>query len=270
MRIVVLWNILRYMISLTKFFFLKDTLNYSIIYLIKQIFGSLLQKGTMWQFWYLGTLILLYVLMPGLSLAVKMFKKKIDYFAYILWGIMAVSCVTIQICSMISGRALQQSVIQTFRLWSWLQYFLLGGLMPHIFPVVLKKILLRMHLLLLAIASVFIVNYQYFIGKYVLNNWFAEYFYDSIFVIIWVFIFFTFMLRIQIPSRYKKLVTVLSGCTLGVYIIHPMVMTLVRHILFVDNFIIAVIYFVVVLMISFIIVYFLEKFDFVKRWLFML
>ena len=80
---------------------------------------------------------------------------------FLLWGAAILCSVTMQTFSVFQGKSVQQHIIQTFRLWCWIQYFILGGLVPHIQPVLMKKLSDKQHLLLLCISSIFIVWYQY-------------------------------------------------------------------------------------------------------------
>ena len=270
-RIVVLWNIIRFLISLSGILIGKNISEYSITYLITQILKSLLQKGKMWHFWYLGALILIYLflfLFNGLYKNISLFNNKKLYYMFLLWGAAILCSVTMQTFSVFQGKSVQQHIIQTFRLWSWIQYFILGGLIPHIHPVLLKKISDKQHLLLLCIISIFIVGYQYTISNHILNTKFAEYFYDSIFVIIWVFILFTYAVRLHISAKWNKYISVFCPLTLGVYIVHPLVMSsIVGKLNSIPNYTAAICSFIIVLITSFTGVWVLNKIWFIKKYL---
>ena len=271
LRIVILWNIIRFLISLSGILIGKNISEYSITYLITQILKSLLQKGKMWHFWYLGALILIYLFLfifNGLYKTITLFYKNKVYFMFLLWGTAILCSIIIQAVSMFQGKSVQQHIIQTFRLWSWIQYFILGGLIPHIHPVLLKKISDKQHLLLLCIISIFIVGYQYTISNHILNTKFAEYFYDSIFVIIWVFILFTYAVRLHISAKWNKYISVFCPLTLGVYIVHPLVMSsIVGKLNSIPNYTAAICSFIIVLITSFTGVWALSKIRFIKKYL---
>lgn len=135
-------------------------------------------------------------------------------------------------------------------------------------PVLLKKISDRQHLLLLCISSIFIVGYQYTISNHILNTRFAEYFYDSIFVIIWVFILFTYILRLHISAKWNKYISVFCPLTFGVYIVHPLVMSsIVEKLNSIPNYTAAIYSFIIVLITSFTGVWVLNKIWFIKKYL---
>ena len=91
---------------------------------IKEItYFPLIQRGNMGHLWYLGALMILYFLLPVLQCLVKGSRKR----WVLAWTAFAVICGAVQAASLFIGRPVQKDVIQTFRLWTWIQYFLLGG-----------------------------------------------------------------------------------------------------------------------------------------------
>ena len=76
LRIVVLWNLAFYALQLLWKAVHAEALSLSIGDLIQSVFQSLIQKGEMWHFWYLGALMLIYALLPFLSrlIAAKGYK----------------------------------------------------------------------------------------------------------------------------------------------------------------------------------------------------
>ena len=81
------------------------------------------QKGYMGQFWYIGTMIILYLLLPILHKVIYGRKNR----WVIIWVTFVLVSIGIQIGSLFVGAPLQKNVIQTCRLWTAIQYFLLGG-----------------------------------------------------------------------------------------------------------------------------------------------
>ncbi len=231
-------------------------------------------KGKNVAFLYLGALILIYLflfLFNGLYKNISLFNNKKLYYMFLLWGIAILCSVTMQTFSVFRGESIQQHIIQTFRLWSWIQYFILGGLIPHIQPVLIKKVSKKQHLFLFCMTSMFIVWYQYTISNHILNIKFAEYFYDSIFIISWVFILFTFILRLHISSKWNKYISVFCPLTLGVYIVHPLVISIiVGKLNCIPNYPTAICSFIAVLIVSFTGVWALNNILFIKKYLFTL
>lgn len=252
LRVVVIWNALvilsQYMLAVLH----RQNINVSVIKVIKTIIKSLLQRGVLWQFWYFGALILVYLLLPLLN---KLVKKG---YALKLWVVLVSICILFQMVSYIIGTPVQENVIQTFRLWTWLQYFVLGSLMDKK-QLKVRCISFKMHSILLCGCMLAVGVYQIVIGKYLLHNSYAEYYYDSIITIVWIILIFTWVIRLNLAEKSKRFINGLAPQIMGVYIVHPLLIRLASHFIEVNQSMGAFIYFIVVLSMSFILVYFINK-----------
>lgn len=79
----------------------------------------LIQKGRLFQFWYFGSMIIIYMLLPYLMKLTHSPK---------LWLILlggALFCSIVFALNIYHG--FEKHTIQTFRLWNWFFYFLLGA-----------------------------------------------------------------------------------------------------------------------------------------------
>ena len=145
--------------------------------LIKKIVGSLIQKGYFFQFWFFGTLILIYICLPILK---KFLNSKRRYF-YIL-SLLVVIGLIFELANIVLQMPIQTYVIQTFRLWTWFFYYVLGGYIAQFTMKELKsrfKNWMKIVSILLFLISPLIL---FFIAKTAYHNLFAEYFYDTLFV----------------------------------------------------------------------------------------
>lgn len=156
----------------------------------------------------------------------------------------------LQFASYIIGAPLQSYCIQTFRLWTWIQYFVLGGLCGRSGSPLNRNIALRTHTCLLIFATAFVVIYQNIVGRFLLHNLYAEYFYDSIFTVLWVVILFTWIMRLNPSSKFTNIIRRLSPLTMGIYIIHPLLIKIGAYFLEIDSILLSLLYFVVVLLVS--------------------
>ncbi len=129
-RIVFIWSFaITTLAFVIRLILHHNTEDISLLNYFSQItFMPYLQKGYMWQFWYFGGLGIVYILSPFILKLVDHEKVK----RLSLWGVVAAICVTIQIISIIKGRPIQSDVSQACRIWSWNQYFLMGGYSLHI------------------------------------------------------------------------------------------------------------------------------------------
>lgn len=73
------------------------------------------------------------------------------------------------------------------------------------------------------------VVYQNIAGRILLHNLYAEYFYDSIFTVLWVVVLFMWVMRLNLSVELSNVIKRLSPLTMGIYIIHPLVIRVAKH-----------------------------------------
>ncbi len=215
LKVVVLWNLL---ITIPVFLFRRKLVNP-----LRLSLESLLQKGYLWHFWFFGALIIIYLLLPLLH---SFFGGKVLHHKIICFVLMCV-CLIMNILSMIKGYPLDMFIPQPLRLWTWLFYFLLGGLFFHIAPRI-RHLPVSFHALLLILFTVINNIAEKRIGLYLINSRLAEYFYDDLTSILWYTILFAFLLRIPLRSSIASAVSRFSGLTMGIFIVHPILLTLLN------------------------------------------
>ncbi len=118
--VVILWDMIVSCGWIVGNMILRPDSSINLLYIPKVILGSLVQKGIMFHFWYFGALIIVYILLRALQEA----YIRNHGVLLIIFGLI---CIGFQICSFIIGHPMQKYIIQTFRLWTWLFYFILGG-----------------------------------------------------------------------------------------------------------------------------------------------
>ena len=193
---------------------------------IKKIVGSLLQKGYFFQFWFFGALILIYLCLPIL----RKFLNSKRSFLYILSSLLTIGLI-FELANIILQIPLQSYVIQTFRLWTWLFYYILGGLVAQFDKDIIKNAFKRwmkiVSILLVLISPVIL----FFIAKTIYHNLFAEYFYDILFVKIVSLGFFLTVLTLSLEENKSKWIVTLSNQTMGVFIVHTYVIKVLEKLL---------------------------------------
>ncbi len=140
-KIVFFWNCILYVIKLGKALALDKIFSIKLLAFVKEFLKSFVQKGAMWQFWYLGALLIIYLLLPFLSKLNQHSKRVV----LLICGIISIA---IQIASFQCGKPMQKYVTQTFRIWTWLFYFLLGAEMKTLKVWISNHISVVFHLLL--------------------------------------------------------------------------------------------------------------------------
>lgn len=254
-RIVILWNVFFWGFRGVVYLF-SDKLQIGYVYKLPQeIVGCFLQKGALWQFWYLGALIITYLCLLILN---RFFlckeKEQRVYMCGKLWIIVMIISIIIQGISYYMGYSVQSNIIQTFRMWTWLQYFLLGSFIDKIEKEICNRISLMNHGIIVLFLTGVTVYFKIYMGIHILDTNFAEYFYDDLLNVVWIVFLFVFILRLSIKEIWKKRIQHLSFLTFGVYIIHPFIITLFRRGINVSTGLTSFVLFMVISFISFIII----------------
>lgn len=192
---------------------------------------NLIQDDYFWQFWFLGSLILIYLILPIIH---KHFKS--TKVALFMTGFCILISVLIDLTSVFRATLgysiIQIHVIQTFRIWTWMAYFLLGGLLgkTNIKDLLKRKITLSRNVIMVVCMVISVVLYQYNIGRYIYKIRSLEYFYDNIIIFVWVFSLFILLYRLDYSKVKYNIISIVSNNIMGVYIIHVTIINkLVYH-----------------------------------------
>ncbi|RSI98770.1 acyltransferase [Streptococcus mitis] len=227
---------------------------------IKKIVGSLIQKGYFFQFWFFGALIIIYISLPVLK---KFLNLKRSYL-YILSVLLVVGLI-FELTNIVLQMPIQTYVIQTFRLWTWFFYYLLGGFIAQFDKDIIKnrfKRWMEIIVVLLFLVSPLIL---FFLARTTYHNFFAEYFYDLLFVKVVSLGIFLTIFSLALNQDNNKWITFLSNQTMGVFIIHTYIMKVWEK-LFGFSFVGAYLLFAIfTLCVSFIIVGMLMKIPYFNR-----
>lgn len=255
MLIVVLWNYLLYGAKTAALLVLGKGGNIQIPEVLLSPFRSLIKQGILYHFWYLGALMLVYLIVY------LIYRLHLNKKGKLLFLVFLVSSVSLQIISYIYGTPVQKNVIQTFRLWTFMNYFLLGGLLAENRERI-AGIPFKIHAGALALFTVFIPVFQLLVP---FGDRHAEYFYDDLFTVIWIGLLFSFIMRVSLPERMKNAVGKLSPLTMGVYIIHIPLLSAAAHFLPNHSIWLSLAEWLSVMLLSFIAVYVISKIPVVNK-----
>jgi surface polysaccharide O-acyltransferase-like enzyme len=193
---------------------------------------NLMQKDYFWQFWFFGALIIIYIFLP---IIYRYFNSNYKN-ALLITSIFIIISFGIDLLSLIRSikgfSIIQINVIQTFRIWTWFSYYLLGGLIgkTEIKSFILKKINFKVNLILVIIMTVIVNIYEYTVSINVYHNPYAEFFYDNIFVFIWIISLFALIYRQDFSkNKYKSIIEFISNNSMGVYILHVTTIRVITH-----------------------------------------
>lgn len=254
------WNFLYNLLEYAKHGMLnRDNIKY-IIKIPSQCVKSFVGKGVFWQFWFLGALIIIYLLLPVISNLSDINKKRL------LVGLGG-TAVLIQIASMIIKYPIQKNIIQTFRVWTWMFYFMLGGSIKG--KRVFENLTVQIHGMVLAFCTMFLIGIQLFISMNVMakveGGFKAEFFYDSFLEMLWIIVGFTLLLKIEIPHKLICAITSISKMSMGVYIVHPLIIRILSKFIVGSTFVGASLLFGVTLLASMCTALIMKKIPLVKK-----
>lgn len=227
---------------------------------IKKVLGSLLQRGYFFQFWFFGALVLIYLCLPILK---KFLKSKNRYLLAL--SLLVIIGFVLELTNYLLQKPVQVYVIQTFRLWTWFFYYILGGFIAQFNLATLRncfKNWMKVVTLVLLFISPFIL---YVLAKGIHHNLYAEYFYDSIFVKIVSLGIFLTALTFDLNTDKNRWIIYLSNQIMGVFIIHTYVMKVWEKLVgfsFIGAYLLFLIF---TLSVSFIVVGILIKIPFFNR-----
>lgn len=263
-RLVVLWNVIYWLYDLM-IMLLKNSLNMTDFWsLPKNIVNNLIQVGPCGIFWYFGALMLVYLILPLIA------NKRVEI-KFAVFVIAFCICEGIQVASIMAGWPIQTKVVQTFRIWTWVAYFMLGGFIPQICRWTKSHVTLLVHTVGTVLVAVLIGIYQTYMGCEVIafqdstrGITQAEYFYDSIFTFLWVVLIFTLVKRIDIRDKDCIRIESLSSITLGIYCGHMLVKKVVAHLILASSLLNGIILWGLVLTLTAVAIYIINRFTYGK------
>lgn len=254
--IVISWNII---LTIAIFVFKREFQN-PIIEAVK----NFLQKGTLLQFWFFGALIIIYFILPVVHKLLN--KNKTTY--KITLSILFAICVIVDIINIILGlmdkKIFTEQIIQTFRLWTWLFYFLLGGYIgKYNFELNIYKN--KKYVIILILTMFIIVIYQYIIGNFLFKNFHAEYFYDNILIMFYVLMIWNGIYNNSKLLKYEGIIENVNKYIIGIYVLHLLIISVIGKFYQYNNFLINIIMLILVLVISSIISALIDKVPRVRK-----
>lgn len=180
---------------------------------------SIFAKGILSVFWFFWSLIFIYLFNVLFIQYTKSQKKVKDVF--LIFFIISILIDAIQIYFFVNKQIWIKSFVpQSCRLWTWIMYFYLGGIMK-INESKWKNIPIKKFGIILLITSFFAVLTQYYVFYGITKSINSEYVYDNILIILWASLIFIFISKIKIHSELvKKIIFFIEDKTIGIYVIH--------------------------------------------------
>lgn len=90
--------------------------------LVDTFLGSFIQKGLFGVFWYFGSMIIIYIILPTIHM---LYRNEFRSFLILVLLLLLASEI-IQVANVLDR--FESYIPQTFRVWNWLLYFCIGGI----------------------------------------------------------------------------------------------------------------------------------------------
>ncbi|MDF3333836.1 acyltransferase family protein, partial [Lacticaseibacillus rhamnosus] len=180
----------------------------------------LIQRGFFFQFWFIGSLVIVQLISPLLN---YLLRKHFVIF-HVIIVISGVVCLIVMSFSYYFHAPLAKAVIQTFRLWTWLFYFMLGAALRR--GKYLSKIS-KNNRLIFFVFTILAVQIAAIFSSVVLKNGYAEYDYDSIYVIFAVIILmllYSKTIDLKRGRTFSRFIRHFSKNTMGIFVIHTIIL----------------------------------------------
>lgn len=253
LKIVVLWN--------ATFVILKFIVRHKYEGIISYTINSLMQRGFFFQFWFFGALMIVYITLPVLK---KIIKDKRFVKLFILLFLTTISIDMVNMYRGINGLEIVKNLIpQTFRIWTWYLYFILGHLIYIKKDIINKKISFKTNTILLVGFTIICVIYQIFMSNKI-SSLYAENYYDNILIIIQITLLFTWGLRVKLNNKIINIINFIAPCMIGIYIFHIAIKNVLRVSSY-NNVMINTIFIFIVFLISTIISKFINKIKYLNQ-----
>lgn len=176
--------------------------------LYKDPLGAFLMGGAFWQFWYFGAMCLIYILYPFLN---KLYNEKPKRFARLFLFII-VFCSIIYILNIINPGVFEKKMPPSLRIWNWLMYFCLGGIIKrHSKKIGWKWVLLLAIAYCVQLAIVELINPKMFK---------SDYNFASPITLIYIYCLFQALNLLNV-QKISNSIKCLSPLFLPVYTLHP-------------------------------------------------
>lgn len=223
--------------------------------------GYLMQQGLFSQFWFIGSLVIVQLMAPLLN---RLLREHWVIFQTIIF-VLGTICLVIFSFSYFLQRPVEKGVVQTFRLWTWFFYFMMGAAVRR-----------RKHLRGIAknsrlgffVFTVVVVQIGSIVSSTMLQNGYAEYNYDSVFVMLAVamlMLLYSNVISLQRGRLVDRIIHHFATNTMGIFIVHILVLKVFLRLTRATDSILTPLAIIIVFLISDLLVSCLQRFSFTSR-----
>ena len=176
-------------------------------------------KGAYWDFgvfWFLQTMIIIYLILPWLHKGYKTHPiKLLVFFGSITLSLNAYNIINIQCYG--ADHYVDTAVRQPLRLWTWLFYYLLGGVIYKKYKLLnMSKIKVWSLAVITTVIAISFMYYMFFASTNIING---EYAYTSLTMMLWSCSLMIALLNVDF-SKFKIAISRMAAMLIPVYAIH--------------------------------------------------
>lgn len=176
-------------------------------------------KGAYWDFgvfWFLQTMIIIYLVLPWLH---KVYKSHamalLVFFGGITLALNAYNIINIQCFG--ADHYVDTAVRQPLRLWTWLFYYPLGGVIYKRYKSLkMSKVTISSLVVIITVIAVAFMYYMFFASTNIING---EYAYTSLTMMLWSSSLMIALLNVDF-SKFKKAISRMAAMLIPVYALH--------------------------------------------------
>ena len=182
--------------------------------LLEYMFSGYLQRGEFGVFWFFSAMIILYALLPFINILYTKYYRSFCALTIALLVIMSLVFLE-DLFHLNFGWKSEQNIIQPLRLYNWLGYLCLGGMIKHSgFRSLGKWFYILAGIIIIYFFQLWLIPF--------IDNPHCEFFYASLPVVALCMCVFCFCLNLKIEN--SKVISLLSALFIYVYSLHIIVL----------------------------------------------
>lgn len=215
---------LKKIFKILKILFIWCSIYCILIILLKRDFNVLktyylwiFQKGIFANFWFFGSMIIIYLCLPLLK---RIYNNNILLITFLI--ILFIISFSFDLISIFNKEQNLVLIPQTFRLWMWIFYYMLGGFAFKYKSFIQKNIKFSLNIFICILFMCLTIALNIYFEVSYFEDRRCEFYYMYLPTIVSVFSLFILFIRIDLNSKY---IVNMACYTTGIYILHQIIIS---------------------------------------------
>ena len=236
--------------------YLKDRDFLFFKYALGTVIPGIPNVSTFIHLWFFWTLIILLWFAIYIN---KILHRNIKLYAGIILLLFFI-CIIVNILSYINESPIDKHIYQPFRIYQWLMYYMLGGYVGYFKDRIFSYYRThRSKVILLTLTSYAAFSVVIFFTQTIMGTLFIEYSYGNILCIVSSLLLYILFLCHDYKSITKKKKKKIIPLTMGIYIVHPIIIKHVVYVVDVKNIYQVLAMYIIILFVSICMTYIVRK-----------